>query len=107
MNHTHIHQEFKNWAKYLNRHFSQKDIQVANKHMKRFSASSIIRKMAIKSARLSWTPVAHASNPNYLGGRDWEDCGLRSDQEKVQEAPISTNKLGVVVHACHPSKKHK
>ena len=65
----------KKWAKELNQHFSKEGIRMANKHMKRGSASLIHRNANKTTMRYHFTPVRMAAIQKSTSNKCWRRCG--------------------------------
>jgi preprotein translocase subunit SecD len=79
LNSPKINEPIKKWATELNRTFSKEEIQVAKKHLRKFSPSVVIKERQIKTTlRFHLTPVRTATIKNTTNNRCWQ--GVRKKQ---------------------------
>ena len=64
----------KKWVDDLNRHFSKESIQMDHRHMKRCSASLIIRPVQIKTIISHWSEWP---SKKFTNNKCWRGCGER------------------------------
>jgi hypothetical protein len=68
------------WGSELNKKFSPEEYQMAEKHLKKCSASLIIRDMQIKiTLRFHLTPIRMAKIKNSGDSKCWQGCGERGN----------------------------
>ena len=63
-------------AKDINRHLISKDIQMANRHMKRCSTSYVIRKMHIQTMMYHYILSRMTKIQSLTTTKHWWECGV-------------------------------